>query len=150
MLQYVKGCLIDALVFGEVDAIGHQANCFCRMGSGVAKDIRNRLPQAVEADMMTSVGDRRKLGTFTVGHSPYGPVYNLYGQYNYGYDGKQYTIYEALRGALMNMRDDLPKFAKIGFPKMGAGLAGGDWDTIAGIIEDVFKDGQQVTIYLKD
>lgn len=77
-------------------------------------------------------------------------VYNLYGQYNYGYDAAGYTNYEALRGALMHMRDDLltgKDLWNVGFPKIGAGLGGGDWDTIAGIIDEVFDERFNVTIY---
>jgi O-acetyl-ADP-ribose deacetylase (regulator of RNase III) len=37
-------------------------------------------------------------------------------------------------------------WSKVGFPKIGAGLGGGDWDTIARIIEDTFE-GYDVTIY---
>lgn len=146
-MEYVVGDLCDALEFGEVDAIGHQANCFNTMNSGVAKALRNRWPEVYQADCQTIKGDRSKLGDLTLAtvkvDGGHGLVYNLYGQYNYGYDAKGYTNYEALRGALMNMRDDLLTgvgLTHVGFPKIGAGLGGGDWDTIAEIIDQVFKD----------
>lgn len=157
MFNYKVGDVVDAVISGEVVAIGHQANCFCTMNSGVAKAIKARLPCAWEADQLTVKGDKDKLGTISVGQlrdeagQPTGVVYNLYGQYNYGYDAKGYTNYEALRGALMHMRDDLltgNNLRDVGFPKIGAGLGGGDWDTIATIIADVFCDhGFNVTIY---
>lgn len=156
MLNYKVGDICDAIINGEVIAIGHQANCFNTMNSGVAKAIKLRLPCAWEADQLTVKGDKTKLGTISVGQLrddegvPTGVVYNLYGQYNYGYDAKGYTNYEALRGALMHMRDDLltgRDLWNVGFPKIGAGLGGGDWDTIAGIIDEVFDDRFNVTIY---
>lgn len=159
MIQYKIGDLVDALKSGEVSSIGHQANCFCTMNSGVAKAIRLAFPQAYEADCYTEKGDKNKLGKLTaVEHEradgSVGIIYNLYGQYNYGYDAKGYTNYEALRGALLNMRIDLDgavgvfgeDWKKVGFPKIGAGLGGGDWDTIARIIEEVFT-GYDVTVY---
>lgn len=159
MIQYKIGDLIDALKSGEVSSIGHQANCFCTMNSGVAKAIRLAFPQAYEVDCYTEKGDKNKLGKLTaVEHEradgSVGIIYNLYGQYNYGYDAKGYTNYEALRGALLNMRIDLDgavgvfgeDWSKVGFPKIGAGLGGGDWDTIASIIEDTFE-GYDVTVY---
>lgn len=157
MLNYKVGDIVHAVQSGEVVAIGHQANCFNTMNSGIAKAIRTRLPCAWEADQLTVKGDRDKLGTISVGQlrncltgEPTGVVYNLYGQYNYGYDNAGYTNYEALRGALMHMRDDLltgKDLWNVGFPKIGAGLGGGDWDTIAGIIDEVFDDRFNVTIY---
>lgn len=155
-LKYKVGDIVDAILNGEVVAIGHQANCFNTMNSGVAKAIRTRLPCAWEVDQHTEKGSRDKLGTISVGQlrdeyeNPTGVVYNLYGQYNYGYDSAGYTNYEALRGALMHMRDDLltgDNLWNVGFPKIGAGLGGGDWDTIAGIIDEVFDDRFTVTIY---
>lgn len=157
MFNYKVGDVVDAILSGEVVAIGHQANCFNTMNSGVAKAIKTRLPCAWEADQLTKKGDIEKLGTISVGQlrdeagQPTGVVYNLYGQYNYGYDAKGYTNYEALRGALIHMRNDLltgNNLRNVGFPKIGAGLGGGDWDTIATIIADVFCDhGFNVTIY---
>lgn len=159
MFEYKVGDLVQALKSGEVSSIGHQANCFCTMNSGVAKAIRLEFPQAYEADCFTEKGDKNKLGTLTAAEheradGSVGIIYNLYGQYNYGYDAKGYTNYEALRGALLNMRIDLDgavgvngeDWKKVGFPKIGAGLGGGDWDTIARIIEEVFTD-YDVTIY---
>lgn len=156
-LNYKVGDLCDALASGEVVAIGHQANCFNTMNSGVAKAIRTRFPNAWEADQLTVKGDRTKLGDISVGQlrdeagQPTGLVYNLYGQYDYGYDAKGYTVYTCLEQALIAMRDDLltgRDLWNVGFPKIGAGLGGGDWDTIAEIIDGVFDNRFNVTIYV--
>ncbi|QNN99905.1 hypothetical protein phiPsa267_026 [Pseudomonas phage phiPsa267] len=157
-LNYKVGDICDAVISGEVVAIGHQANCFNTMNSGVAKAIRLRLPCAWEADQLTGKGDIHKFGDISVGQlrncltgEPTGLVYNLYGQYNYGYDAAAYTNYLKLEEALIAMRDDLltgRDLWNVGFPKIGAGLGGGDWDTIAEIINDVFDDRFNVTIYV--
>lgn len=157
-LQYKEGCLVKALQGGEVNAIGHQANCFHTMNSGVAKAIRLAIPGAYDADVTQTVkGDRSKMGDFSIYQlreedgEPCGLVYNLYGQYNYGYDAKGYTDYEALASAMIKMRDDLRtgnNLTKVGFPKIGAGLGGGDWQTIEDIIVKVFA-GFEVVVYLK-
>lgn len=157
MIKYKVGNLVDAILNGEVVAIGHQANCFNTMNSGVAKEIKARLPAAWEADQLTVKGDHDKLGTISVGQlrnevtrEPTGVVYNLYGQYNYGYDAKGYTNYAALSSALTHMRDDLltgKDLWDVGFPKIGAGLGGGDWSIIVDIINQVFDDRFNVTIY---
>jgi O-acetyl-ADP-ribose deacetylase (regulator of RNase III) len=38
---------------------------------------------------------------------------------------------------------------KIGFPKLGCGLAGGDWNFVSEIIKEVFYD-QEVFVYELD
>jgi O-acetyl-ADP-ribose deacetylase (regulator of RNase III) len=155
MLKYKVGDLCQALLDGEVNVIGHQANCFNTMNSGVAKAIKLAFPDAWEADQETVKGDKGKFGDLSLGIHYYdeggiGAIYNLYGQYNYGYDQKGYTDYSKLEQALTVMRDDLLTGNgpwHVGFPKIGAGLGGGDWDTIAEIIDKLF-DGFDVTIYV--
>lgn len=159
MIKYKVGDLIHALKSGEVSSIGHQANCFNTMNSGVAKAIRLAFPQAYEADCLTEKGDKGKLGKLTcVEHEradgSVGLIYNLYGQYNYGYDARGYTDYIALSGALISMRFDLDgavgvhgeDWKKVGFPKIGAGLGGGNWSIISTLIEQAFV-GYDVTVY---
>lgn len=153
MITYKVGDLVDALKSGEVFAIGHQANCFNTMNSGVARAIRAHFPDAWAVDQNTKRGSSAKLGGISVGvYNGPGPddvrlIYNLYGQYNYGYDKQGYTKYDKLESAMIRMRDSLPTRAKVGFPKIGAGLGGGDWVRIEAIIEEVFKDFD-VTIYV--
>ena len=52
--------------------------------------------------------------------------------------------YDALKSALIEMKN---KFSgkRIGMPMIGSGLAGGDWNVIEKIIQDVFV-GEYVTI----
>lgn len=135
-IRYVKGDLVEALLKREVDYIAHQCNCFNTMGSGIAKQIKEKIPEAYIIDSYTPKGSNAKLGKFTLG----GNVFNLYGQYNYGNDGSVYTNYEALRSSFKSMLGYLKNIGKInvtiGIPKLGSGLAGGDWDVIYGIIYD--------------
>lgn len=138
-MLYVKGDLIQALKQGSIQCIAQQCNCFNTIGSGVALAIKNAFPEAYGADCKTEKGDKRKLGGFTMATTVHGYIFNLYGQYNYGKDGNQYTNYEALRGALRNMAFKLKSIGftgTIGLPKIGAGTGGGDWETISQIIEE--------------
>lgn len=138
-MLYVKGDLIQALKQGSIQCIAQQCNCFNTMGSGVALAIKNAFPEAYEADCKTVKGDKKKLGGFTMAVTVHGYIFNLYGQYNYGKDGAQYTNYEALRGSLRNMAFKLKSIGftgTIGLPKIGAGTGGGDWETISQIIEE--------------
>ena len=138
------------LLKAEVDAIGHCANCFNTMGSGIAKQIKSKFPEAFEADSKTECGGRSKLGSFSVGSvSPENKtspsikfVYNLYGQFYYGRDSRKLN-YEAIYTALAAMRHDCVSrpVKRIGFPKnMGCMLAGGKWSIVESMIHDIFDD----------
>lgn len=157
-ITYKEGCLIQGFKRGEVQAIGHQANCQNTMGSGVAKAIRAQWPEVYETDCQTIKGDPDKLGTLswcpviTDGRRKdgHGPVFNLYGQFDYGRDGKQYTDLKALESALNQMRlfIDLMGITRVGFPKMGASLGGAAWEDVEAIIEKTMN-GVDVVVYVK-
>lgn len=139
-----KGDIVELADWGEFDAIAHGCNCFCRMGSGVALAIARNWRDVREADNSTQPGDAGKLGQFSVakvyrlsGSPLY--VFNLYTQYRYGYDGARYVDYDALKSCFVRLNDAIPG-RHLGIPKIGAGLAGGDWPKIAGIINSVTPD----------
>lgn len=154
-MKYKVGDLCLAAIGAEVNVIAHQANCFCAMRSGVAKCIAELFPDAVEADNATFPNrPDLKFGNWSlgIGKNCFGRsilIFNLYGQYNYG-TTKQHTDYMQLREAMRGMARRLYLLRnkiKIGLPKLGAGLGGGDWNTIAQIIEEELK-AFDVTIYV--
>lgn len=136
------------LLKAEVDAIAHCANCFNTMGSGIAKQIKAKFPEAFLADSKTTVGDRTKFGNFSVGlvspENKTSPtiklVYNLYGQYYYGKDSRKLN-YESIYTSLVAMKADCESRStkNIGFPKnMGCMLAGGHFPIVYEMIKHVF------------
>lgn len=137
---------IGNLVKEPLDAFIHQANCFNTMGSGVAREIKNTYPEVYYADCRTNKGSLNKLGTFSYARTLDGKIgYNLYSQYDYGYDGKLYTNYEAMRRGLEkileHVKTHLKSDAKIGIPcRMGCARGGGDWNEVLKIIREVFEN----------
>lgn len=127
------------------------------MGSGVAFAIKQKFPEAYEADRITKKGSEGKLGHYScaaVDGNHIKRVYNLYTQYNYGRDKRKYVICDAVRNSLTAMKTSLLnskeldyETIKIGLPKIGSGLGGGDWKVISKIIEDVFLEK---TIFVYD
>ena len=139
-MKEIKGDLIDLAYEGNFDAIVHGCNCFCTMGSGIAKQIKNDFPEAYEADCKTKRGDIMKLGSFTraSAHEQKFDIVNAYTQYNYGTEDRK-ADYEAIR-LVMRKINHIYKGDRIGLPRIGAGLAGGDWTIISQIIEEELKD----------
>lgn len=148
MIEYIKGDLIKS----DCDVIIHGCNCYVCMGAGIAKQIKNTYPEAYKMDCSTVYGDKNKLGTFTHVKVPnkYFPdkdvyIVNAYTQYKYGRkDGEIYADYKAIREVMAKISDffadtDAPQL-KIGMPKIGAGLARGDWKIISEIINRAFAD----------
>lgn len=127
----------------------HQANCQNRMGSGVALQVKQKYPRTAEADLNTVAGDRSKLGTFSWALNEDGKIgYNLYSQFNYGYDGKCYTDYEAMKNGLTAIKKHLSQFSTtptdpvLAIPaKIGCTRGGGDWNIVKGILYEIFGTG---------
>jgi O-acetyl-ADP-ribose deacetylase (regulator of RNase III) len=144
MIKYIDGDLVkDAELF---DVIAHCCNCFCTMGAGIAPQIKTKFPEAYKADCETINGDTNKLGTISYTENTKPIVVNLYGQFDYTgrRTGQMDLDYTALRSALREMKN---KFSGLlfGLPKIGAGLAGGDWDVIEAIIEEELE-GERVIV----
>lgn len=145
-LQHHKGDLLES----PCTVIAHGCNCFNTMGSGIARAIRARYPDAYRVDCTTQRGDRSKLGTYTTCSYPDRRIFNLYTQYRYGTD-RLHLDYEALVEALVAMRDWLDEHDPsqneiVGLPRIGCGLAGGSWEIVEELIADVFHD-RTVHIY---
>ncbi len=162
-IHYKIGNLLDA----PVDYICHQVNCQGRMGSGIAKSIRERWPIVYDY-YIQGIKDRedeimRNCGGFEympdvsetlLGYLQKVPVneeqmvINMFAQQHYGYDGRRYTSYDAFWTCLGGIAASVPKGSKIGFPyKIGCGLGGANWEVISIMIEEVLAKDYEVYIY---
>lgn len=141
MIKVIDGNLLDA----KTDIIAHQTNCLGIMGGGVALAIRQKYPKVYE--QYHEVCAERQ-GWLWLGKCQVVPtesntephfVANLFGQ---GGIGKGATDYEALRGAMLSLLDFMYHngYSSVAMPYLiGCGLAGGDWNTVYSIIQDVFE-----------
>jgi O-acetyl-ADP-ribose deacetylase (regulator of RNase III) len=106
-MRVITGDLIALALAGEFDVIVHGANCQCAMGAGIAKAIRERFPEAYEADLATPRGDRSKLGSISVASIARGGlnliVVNAYTQFDYRGRGIK-VDYDAIRSAACYIR----------------------------------------------
>lgn len=147
-MNEVEGDLLDLAGKGRFDVIIHGCNCFCIMGAGIAKNIRHQYPAAYEADQLTAKGDRKKLGTYSTAEVPGLIVVNAYTQYGYGRHG-DLVDYTAVRNVFRSIARDFSG-RRIGYPKIGAGLAGGDWDTISQIIDEELANEDHALVVLPE
>ncbi len=140
------------LTTSKADIICHQVNCQGKMGSGVAKAIKEKFPTAYNMYMDICLNRQGTLGAVQMVRIPnmernnWGDQYvaNMFAQYRYGYDGARYTEYEAFYNCL----EDIRQFAKehsivktIAFPyRIGCDRGGANWKIIFTMIYEVFKD----------
>jgi O-acetyl-ADP-ribose deacetylase (regulator of RNase III) len=147
MLNYINGDIFKA----KEDILLHGCNCFLTMGAGIAKKIAQLYPEAQTVDKQTVLGDKEKLGHYSyckVSHIHYNQplvIVNCYTQY--GFSKFEPAIdYKALAKCLYLVNQNFKK-GTICMPKIGAGLAGGNWNTIERIINGIFVE-RTINVYL--
>lgn len=143
MVSIVKGNLLDA----KEEIIAHQVNCQKKMNSGVAKAIREKYPIVFEK--YEEIKPKLGMVDFIYVGEKTGKQFiaNMYAQDRYGYDGKQYTDYEAFRECCVQIVKEcrLSKHMKqelnVAMPyKIGSDRGGADWDKIMDILLEEFTD----------
>lgn len=146
-MKVIRGDLLALALAGEFDVIIHGCNCYCTMGAGIALSIKRLFPEAFAADKQTKSGDRKKLGTITSADIERGStrftIVNGYTQFDFGGRGTR-ADYDAIRSVMNTVATQFPG-KRIGYPKIGAGLAKGDWSIISAIIDEELA-GQDHTL----
>lgn len=158
MIKIIDG---DLLTSGA-DIICHQVNCQGKMGSGVAKQIKEKWSDVFIVyrkfvnDVNQLSDSKELLGTCQCvprdfNEYPINYVANLFGQYSYGYDSEQYTDMDALKKSLLELRDFIPVVAeqkgidksevRIAIPwKIGCVRGGANWTDVYSMIHFIFED----------
>lgn len=135
-IQYKVGDLLAV----EEGVIIHGCNCKRVMGSGVALQIKKKYPGAY-GEYMSSL---QALGDLIPWRHPEKPlvIVNALTQNGFGSPITRHVSYDAVDRCLDKFVSDLPakpiyKDAplSINFPRIGAGLGGGNWAIISAIIE---------------
>lgn len=149
-MKELKGDLIEFALNGMFEVIVHGCNCLSTMKAGIAPQMAaafgcDKFPMELEGPNITKLGniDYKQINNSLT-------VVNAYTQYKYGMnhkDGDKIPFdYEAFTICMRKM-NIVFKGKHIGLPKIGAGLAGGDWSIIKSIIEKELKDCE-VTIVI--
>jgi len=141
-LQMIEGNILDI----EEGYILQQVNCRGVMGSGLAKQIREKYPQVyTEYQYFCKKWEPEEiLGWYNMtAINNYLGIVNIFGQVGYGRTGR-FTNYGAVAMALIRAnkleelnKTDLPVYVPF---QMGCGLGGGDWEVYSEIIEFFIPD----------
>lgn len=146
-IEYRTGNLFEG---PDVKFLTHCCNSMGRMGSGFAKDLRERYPGAYLAYDEAHRTHGLKTGQIVPYEAPDGRViFNMIGQREYGYDGKRYVSYDGLTEgfeALDTLAGEL-QMDKLFMPVLGCDLAGGKWSIVSAIIE-AHSHNYQPVVYL--
>jgi O-acetyl-ADP-ribose deacetylase (regulator of RNase III) len=159
-VKYIKGDLIKLAKEWRFDVIVHGCNCLHTMGAGIAAQIAKEFPEAYEADKKTEYKSKRKLGTYSFARIPHEhivtlslsaergltldpkflTIVNAYTQYDLGSRYNPAPVdYDAIRSVFRSIAKDFAGLI-VGIPKIGCGLAGGDWETVEEIINEECPD----------
>ena len=160
MIKEVNGNL---LTYPNIQVLCHQVNALGVMGAGIAKQIKTKWPNVFEEyrSYCKDPDDPHKLlGKCQLVHIESDRyVANLFGEYSfyesiapYEEGGKpRHTDYDALKEALHRLHTWMVLNDKVtvGIPfRLGAGLAGGNWDIIYKMVVDEFGDDEDITLYI--
>ncbi|MBO0756783.1 MAG: macro domain-containing protein [Bradyrhizobiaceae bacterium] len=136
-MKVIRGDLVKLALDGRFEVIIHGCNCQCVMGAGIARTIKQTFPEAYKADVETPKGSREKLGSLSTVTVERGgrkiSIVNGYTQIHWRGSGVL-VDYDAVRSVMQKVKV-LFSERTIGYPKIGAGLAKGDWTLIAAIID---------------
>lgn len=147
-IEIVTGDLLKAFDNGEINFMAHCCNMQNVMGAGIANKIKRRFPEAFHADHRWFITKHKGYSNLSLAKI-HGDRYiaNVYGQVHYNAKVKQLNE-EYLRTGLIQLAQCMNGAHDVlGLPyNMGCGLAGGNWNDVYKIIEEVFVN-HQVKIY---
>jgi O-acetyl-ADP-ribose deacetylase (regulator of RNase III) len=158
-LKFIDGDLIKLAKEGMFDVIIHGCNCFCKMRKGLALQMANAFNcDTFPLEHLGRQGDIGKLGCvdykkFPDIKTPNGCLYvvNAYTQYHWqeASSSGQPVNYAALQVCFTKI-NQLFKGKKIGIPRIGAGLAGGEFILIKQYIERECPNEDITVVSLKE
>lgn len=152
----IEGNLLDFPC--EITRIAHSCNTHNVMGAGIAKQIKDRYPNAYESDCHARYEDQNNLGNWSFAWTDstcQRGIYNLYTQSQIG--GKRAVNYEAFHKSLSFVAEHLhynylhgEDDVILGLPYgISCGLAGGNWNIIYEMINDILADMPYQTFIVK-
>ena len=156
-IKYIKGDATEPIIIGnKYSVICHCCNALGAWGKGFVIPLGKKYPIAKEKYLkfIKMTKEENRLGSVSFAKPTDNIIIaNIIGQYyTYPKDGKIPLDYGALEQGFRNViemfqTNDIP--LTIHMPKIGCGLAGGDWNVVEEIIKNTFiKENIEVYVYL--
>lgn len=131
MIKEFNGNILDLFKSLNQVAIIHGNNCENNMGKGLAKTLKDKFSRIWKPNTKCTMGDFEIIEV-----KPNKYIINAYTQVLRGKPNNTFDTYEirkkALRDVFRNLKLDPNTVLLI--PRIGAGLAGGNWEDIKNII----------------
>lgn len=149
-VEIFKGNIFDC----PAQIIFHVCNIQVVMGTGIAKEIKNKYPRAWNSDQMTGRDDVKKLSEFSLamrGPDQKQTVLNLYAMRYYGRESRKLN-YEYFYTGLTKIKHWI---TKMGIENEGLAFAygsgcqnaGGDWQIVEAMLKSVFENSN-IKLYI--
>lgn len=128
----------------------HQVNCLGKMGSGIARSVRDRFPTAYEEYRSLCHGADSPgtlMGRILQSDCDCKTIIHMFAQERCGRHIR-YTDYAAFRECLRKIKSAIPTGSTIALPHgIGCGLGGGDWDIILPMIEEELANDYEIEVW---
>lgn len=156
-MKCTEGDLIQMFNNGDFDVIIHGTNCQKTMNSGIAKQIKDTFPEVYKVDCNDARTPKEKLGSFsyyvyTSTEKESKIVINAYTQLNWG-KGLQVSYYH-MEQSLIAIRKFIGFLGKInikiGYPLIGAGRGGADWNVVSPMLDKHFNGLDHTLVVYKE
>ena len=157
MITYIQGDITET----DCMVIAHGVNCQGVMGSGVARALFEKWPK-VRAfyhdyfnEFNAGIDGENFLGEIDSIQMNRGGkvVVNCFTQQYFGPGDRCYLSYDALYECMVKLKKLCEvhyNVDEIAIPKIGCGLAGGDWKIVEAILHSVFPENNfNVKVYIK-
>ncbi len=147
IVKEIKGNLLDT----EIQHIAHGVNCQNVMGSGVARalyekwsEVKSQYHLFMSSSKYCFV-TKYHLGAIQKVQCTDKIVYNLFTQDFYSNRKIRNANYAAIARCFKQLSEE--GIEEIAIPRIGCGLAGGDWNIVKQIIDDATLDDLDVYVY---
>jgi len=156
MIEEIQGDLLET----DCKIIAHGVNCQGVMGSGVARALYEKWPSVKDkyldyfTEFNAGLDGENFLGCIDViglDRKNSKQVANCFTQQYFGGDGRRYLNYDALVLCMetLCLHCEMYGINEVAMPKIGCGLAGGDWKIVKAILDSVFPKDFKIKVYIK-
>lgn len=147
MIKYIHGDVFKS----SANIIAHGCNCRGGFGAGIAVQVAKLFPKARDMYMKKFHNEGWRVGEVQLVHVGGDKfIANCATQDKYGSPkgGAVYVSYEGFRVVMEELKKNCLEYnLTLAMPKIGSDLAGGDWNILEGILNEVFSD-MEIEVYI--